>query len=336
MQAPEIPDNEALRLKALSALNVLDTRHEERFDRLTRLASRIFDVPIALVCLVDKDRQWFKSVCGLNASETSRDISFCGHVILQTDLMVIPDALEDKRFHDNPLVTEDPSIRFYAGFPLVNTDGSALGTFCIIDTKPREFSNEDYEALKDLAEMALSELSAIQLATLDDLTGISNRRGFTVLASKSLEVCRRLNKSASLLYLDLDNFKTINDQFGHKAGDTVLQDFASIIKETFRESDVIGRLGGDEFAVLLSTNASDNAHLSINRLQDAVSDHNRSSNKAYDIAFSAGCVEISEEHDFNLDTILQEADRKMYSRKKLNAVPAAQNLNHHPVLTPVV
>jgi GAF domain-containing protein len=118
MLVPGKPANEDERFKCCTALNLLDSAPEERFDRLTRLAKRLFNVPIALVTLVDKDRQWFKSCVGLDATETSRDVSFCGHAILQNELLLVPDAREDVRFHDNPLVTGAPNIRFYAGYPL--------------------------------------------------------------------------------------------------------------------------------------------------------------------------------------------------------------------------
>lgn len=211
MMKPAIPVDEGTRIDALHSLKVLDTPPEERFDRLTRLARRLFGVPIALVSLVDTDRQWFKSCDGLDASETSRDASFCGHAILGDDIFLIPDAARDERFQDNPLVTGEPRIRFYAGCPLTVTNGSKLGTLCIIDRDPREFDDEDLALLKDLARMAEQELAAVQLATMDYLTKLTNRRGFDALSTHALGLCRRLHKPASLLYFDLDKFKPIND-----------------------------------------------------------------------------------------------------------------------------
>ena len=145
MKKPDTPKNEKSRLYALRSLNVLDTPTEERFERLTRLAKRMFDVPIALVTLVDENRQWFKSHVGLNMTETPRDISFCGHAILGNDIFIIPDTIKDERFSDNPLVLNKPYIRFYAGCPLRYLDGSILGTLCIIDTKPRDLNAEDLD-----------------------------------------------------------------------------------------------------------------------------------------------------------------------------------------------
>ena len=202
MEKPDIPKGEETRLKTLRSLNILDTSPEERFDRLTRMAKRMFSVPIALVSLVDENRQWFKSCLGLDASETSRDISFCGHAILGDDVFIISDASRDDRFADNPLVIDEPNIRFYAGCPLRFTDGSKLGTLCIIDREPRTLSDGDLELLKDLALTAERELTAVQLATLDDLTNIPNRRGFMMVAQHSLQLCVRQKIPASLVYLE--------------------------------------------------------------------------------------------------------------------------------------
>src|SRR5437763_23683 len=143
--------DEATRLIALRALNLLDTPAEERFDRITRTAMRTFDVPIVLISLVDADRQWFKSCQGLALTETPRSISFCGHAILQDQALIIRDALLDPRFSDNPLVTGDLHMRFYAGQALSVLNGSRVGTLCLIDRRPRDFSADDCHALRDLA-----------------------------------------------------------------------------------------------------------------------------------------------------------------------------------------
>ena len=161
MKAPDIPLNEAQRQAVLDATGLLDSDPEERFDRLTRVAARMFDVPIALVSLVDRDRQWFKSCQGLDARETPRDISFCGHAILQPDLFVVEDALADERFADNPLVQSEPRIRFYAGAPLRGADGHRLGTLCLIDRRPRKLTDDERPSLRDLADAVEREIGAL-------------------------------------------------------------------------------------------------------------------------------------------------------------------------------
>ena len=152
------PANEQARVIALDKYAILDTDPEQFFDDLTLLASYVCNTPIALISLVDEDRQWFKSRVGLDASETSRDIAFCSTAILQTDVFVIPDALADERFRHNPLVVSDPHIRFYAGAPLINEDGYALGTLCVVDRAPRELAPEQKEALKALSRLVLAQL----------------------------------------------------------------------------------------------------------------------------------------------------------------------------------
>lgn len=194
MLEPAVPFDETSRLATLRGLNILDTPPEERFDRLTRLAQKLLNVPIALVSLVDSNRQWFKSCQGLDATETPRSISFCGHAILENQLFIIPDALLDPRFADNPLVVEPPNIRFYAGQPLKALNGSRLGTLCVIDRMPHHLSQAECDSLRDLAVLVENELN-----TLDYQTATQS-----LLKSE-----KRLN---AVLENILDGIITINDQ----------------------------------------------------------------------------------------------------------------------------
>jgi PAS domain S-box-containing protein len=162
MLEPPFPPDEKNRMIALHGLHILDTPPEERFDRLTRIAKCIIDVPIALVSLVDSNRQWFKSSLGLDVKEISRCISFCGHAIHKDEIFIIPDASKDSRFADNPLVTGAPHIRFYAGKPLKAKDGSSLGTLCVIDIKPRNITQIEQDALCDIALLVEKELNSIE------------------------------------------------------------------------------------------------------------------------------------------------------------------------------
>ncbi|MGV3619883.1 MAG: diguanylate cyclase domain-containing protein [Archangium sp.] len=158
MQTPPIPANEAERLAALRGFAVLDTPAEAAFDRFTRLAAKLFDVPIALVSLIDEERQWFKSELGLGAQQTPREFAFCAHAIEEKEPMVVSNALKDPRFHDNPLVSGDPHIRFYAGSPLVTHDGHAVGTLCVIDRRPRELNETQRELLTELGKLVMEQL----------------------------------------------------------------------------------------------------------------------------------------------------------------------------------
>lgn len=315
MITPPTPINEPQRLDTLRSLNVLDSAPEERFDRLTRLAKRLFGVPIALVSLVDADRQWFKSCIGLDATETSRDVSFCGHAILEDDILVVPDTLSDVRFHDNPLVTDAPNIRFYAGCPLTVVNGSKLGTLCLIDVNPREMSEDDLELLRDLARMAEQELSAVQLATTDELTKISNRRGFETLATHGLNMCQRLERPATMLFFDLNGFKAVNDTFGHAEGDRALVTFSEVLIHSMRQSDVVGRLGGDEFVVLLTSATATETEIILNRMQEDLTKKNQEVKRGYDIKFSVGIIEFDLETHKDIHGVLAAADSEMYKNK---------------------
>ncbi|MEQ1857251.1 MAG: sensor domain-containing diguanylate cyclase [Longimicrobiales bacterium] len=315
MPPAPLPENEGQRLKALHALDILDTPPEERFDRLTRVARRLFDTPIALMSLVDADRQWFKSRPGLDFPETPREHSFCAHAILGEGVFVVPDALEDDRFRDSPLVTSFPEIRFYAGCPVRGPDGSALGTLCVIDHEPRDIDNDDVDALKDLAGMAEQELKTLALATIDELTSLSNRRGFDAIAAHTLAMCHRVDRPATLMLFDLNGFKQVNDTFGHAAGDRLLQKFSRELRATFRDSDVVARFGGDEFCVLLSGATA----LDVQRPLSILLDRLEKSGERPPIVFSVGAATYNSKVHETVAHLVQEADIAMYKQKRARA-----------------
>lgn len=316
MKPPQIPVDEQERLNHLRALAILDTPPEERFDRVTRMAKRLFGVPIALVSLVDENRQWFKSCLGLNATETDRGISFCGHAILNKGVLVINDATLDERFFDNPLVAGEPHIRFYAGHPLHTLSGHGLGTLCIIDQTPRDFSDEDIAMLGDLASMVEREIMAVQLSIIDELTKISNRRGFLTLTRYSLDVCKRELFPAALIFFDLDKFKEINDTHGHAEGDRALKTFADEMRESFRTSDIFARLGGDEFVALLTNIGAEQIHELIQRFDASLRSRCASTCLPHFIEFSYGVVAYEPLKHKSIEDMLNEADSAMYENKK--------------------
>ncbi|MBO9643346.1 MAG: sensor domain-containing diguanylate cyclase [Pseudacidovorax sp.] len=321
MIAAPIPPDDTARVCALHALRVLDTPPEERFDRVTRLARRMFQVPIALVSLVDTDRQWIKSCQGLDTAETARETSFCGHAILQDGILEVPDLTLDERFHDNPFVVDDPRVRFYAGAPLTDRQGLRLGTLCILDREPRHLTGEDRALLRDLADMVREELIAAHAATTDHLTQLSNRRGLELLGGHVLKVCERLAMPARLLFLDLDGFKQINDRFGHAEGDAALQRFAEALRRVFRAADVGARLGGDEFVVLMSHADDAAAEAALARLRAVIDDCNAGRPPAMALRYSAGLARWSPRQGTDIHDLLQDADRAMYRHKQQRPAP---------------
>jgi len=297
---------------SLHSLRILDTPSEDRFDRITRMAQRFFNVDTCLVSLVDSDRQWFKSKQGLDACETSREISFCGHAILDDEILVVRDTAKDIRFADNPLVTDDPFIRFYAGCPIKGPDGHYVGTLCLIHGQPLDFSEQDQETLRDLAAMVEDELKVSSQITTDELTQIANRRGFNLVASHMLSLCRRTDIGAELVYFDLDGFKQVNDSLGHKAGDEILQHFAKLLVKCFRTADVVARLGGDEFVVLL-TAIDCSSKEALQRLERLAADE--SCDVLQRLAWSVGTFKFDPACHSTVESLLADADSKMYNDK---------------------
>ena len=194
MKAP-LHKNEAKRIKVLWQYDVLDTVPEEVFDELADLAGLICGAPIALISLVDENRQWFKAKIGLTINETSRDVSLCAHAILQDELFIIADATRDKRFKDNPLVTAGPKIRFYAGMPLITPDGHAIGTLCVIDKVPRNLTKDQKQALRVLARHVMTQLElrrhALELVKVRDDCKVTKAQ----LARAQAEIARLKRKA---------------------------------------------------------------------------------------------------------------------------------------------
>lgn len=441
-----VPDNEEQRLKALAEYHLMDTPPEEVFDRLAGLASRLFNVPIVLVSLVGNERQFFKAHVGLDLADTSREVSFCAHAIVQDDILFIPDATKDGRFSSNPLVLDFPFIRFYAGKPLVSASGEKVGTLCLIDTQPREiFTPEDRRNLTDLAALVLDrmemrrlnyakavsqarfeniaatspdaiicsssegvitfwnrsaerlfgytaeeivnhageiivpdsrrriydaelnrlrhgqkpqlagrtiELSGLRkdgsefpaefslsiwqeggtisvgaivrditerrqneerlfrLASLDALTDLPNRGAWRECLKETLAA----EKPATVLLLDLDGFKEVNDTLGHSAGDAVLKEVAARLKATCADAIMVARLGGDEFVVLLPGNDERQANAVAGQLIAAITDRYEFAGQTAEVGVSAG-VALAPQHSTRPEELLGAADLALYRAK---------------------
>lgn len=262
------PFNEAERLASLRKMLLLSTPDEEAFDRVTRTAQRLFNVPIALVSLVDDSRQWFKSCIGLPVRETGRDVSFCGHAIMHDEILVVENTALDPRFFDNPLVSGAPHVAFYAGRPLHNAERHRVGTLCVIDRKPRAFGPADRLALNDLghwvehifynrelgeAEKAmLGELDEARRAgLLDPRMNIWNRGAAMQMLEREAWRALRNHSPLSVLIVDIDDFAQVGELYGQPAADAVQSEFAKRLRSLIRPYDSIGRGGDDEFVVIL-------------------------------------------------------------------------------------
>ncbi len=267
MLKPPIPPDEAQRVAALRSLDVLFTSAEGRFDRITRLASRLLGAPISLVSLIGDDCQWFKSSQGLAASETPRDISFCGHAILADATFVVEDTLCDPRFVDNPLVTGEPHIRFYAGHPLHSVDGSRVGTLCVIDREPRRLAREQLDVLRDLAALVESELQRCQLsethrslvagwddaqrrAMTDAQTRVWSRQAVLAFLGQEISGAPR-HGMGGIVLVRMDDAAIVRQRDGAAAADALLREVAERIRRAVRRGDAVGRYDTDEFLVVL-------------------------------------------------------------------------------------
>ena len=477
MPAAKNPDDELIRLYSLQQLSVLDSNAEEEFDALVKAASLVCDVPISLISLVDADRQWFKANIGLpGVTETPRELAFCAHAIHGDGILEVNDATQDVRFADNPLVTGDPNIRFYAGATLKLKDGSNVGTLCVIDSKPKSLNEKQLEileclataavkaletrrireiekelkeneqkfqqmiqnqsvatfmidsqhrvthwnkacealtgaiatdmigsteswrafypaprpcladlvlekkqnevgnhypktkkstlvetgmhaeawfdglggklryvifdaapivdlngnitavveTLQDITEQKLAEEEVNTLAFYDALTGLPNRRFLLERVDHALALSKRSDKYGALLFIDLNNFKSLNDKMGHDKGDLLLQQVASRLKSCIRESDVVARLGGDEFVLMLENlsedwlDASDKTKIVGQKMTRTIKQVYDLNGYAYYGTASIGAALLHSKFG-KVDDVIKQADKMMYQAKVGNS-----------------
>ncbi len=345
MPPAPLPWNEVDRLEALQSYEILDTPCEASFDNIAGLAAWLTACPISLVSLVDQDRQWFKARHGLNMTQTPRDQALCAHAIIDpTRPLVVPDATQDARFADSELVTGHPAIRFYAGIPLVSPDGFPLGTLCVLDQTPRQLAPDVLNALAVLAQSVTTNLDLHRsmrrmqrIALTDGLTGLPNRRAFMEALSQSIARQRRDSQPFSVLYLDLDGFKQINDQHGHAGGDRVLTEVADVLRSSVRRTDTAARIGGDEFAIVLVGGDGAEASLVGERLRVRV--EQRMTANQWAVTASIGAVSFmtppkSEEAALAVaDALLYHAKASGKNKVLSSDYPAAGSLGTPPRIT---
>jgi diguanylate cyclase (GGDEF)-like protein len=306
---------EDARVAALHRYEVLDTAPEQAFDRITRLVKVVLEMPMVVVSLVDRDRQWFKSKQGVAAPETPRNISFCTHTIQGTKPLIVNDAHADPRFANSPLVTGDPHIRFYVGVPLRSRDGYNVGALCSMDTKVRDLSVEQINVLEDLARLIVDELELRIEASTDSLTGVMSRRAFNEQANREIGRANRYGSPLSCALIDADHFKSVNGSYGHGVGDRALQHIASICNKALRTSDYIGRIGGEEFAVMLPETDLATAMEVAERLRKAIASNPLEvAGTRIKLTASIGVATYSDTMK-NSDGLLSNADFAMYDAK---------------------
>ncbi len=267
MLSAPVPEADMARLAALRAANCAYAPREERFDRITRTARRLLQVPMALISIVEQDEQWFRSVQGVEVAHTPRDISFCGHLVALNRPFCVPDTWQDPDFSDNPLVTGPPGIRSYLGWPLQIAVGVTVGALCVMDTMPRTYGAEDFEALSDLAGMTETELkvnapslqnrllmrlSAIQRkAALDPLTGCWNIRGFRELLALGYDEARANGADLGVCHLHVNDLQAVAAAANYSNEDAVIQLLAQVLRQRLPRQGAMARLGQQDFCVLV-------------------------------------------------------------------------------------
>jgi diguanylate cyclase (GGDEF)-like protein len=309
----------------LAKAALFDMESAERFERLTRMARRLFDVPIVALDLerpaaAGADAWLLESGGCAEPTEASRSAqALLGWAKAQARPTVIADIERATCAGLTPDTGAAIGIRAIAALPLLDDAGRRMGSVLLADTRPHALAEEDMALLADLACGLAMEINAQRLSTVDELTGLNNRRGFDRAGRQLLELCRRHANELLLVSFDLNGFKRINDEFGHAEGDRALQLFAALLAQNYRASDLLGRLGGDEFAVLALQAGKEEVHRVLERLRAAACQLHSRGVTPYLIRFSAGCVSFDKHLHSNLASLLSQADAAVYGEKARSA-----------------
>ena len=319
MQEAGLPKNEASRLATLHGLGILDTPCEDRFDRYTRIAARTFERPIALISLIDRRRQWFKSAVGVDIDETPRETSFCGHAILGDGVFEVQNARLDPRFRDNPLVVGPPSIRFYAGAPLIAPNGHRLGTLCIIDRVPHQLSDDEKATLKNLADMVVGEM----LKRVDAEVDRSDRVTHTIAGASFFDAIPD-EHGLSVLLFDIDDVMASHDD--EHSGLSPAEIFSQLLHDYFPTALSIAHIGDYHFCVLLRPDETYDEVRAINRLcSDAKKLLCFADGHEFLTPF-AGHLQYNPDSDASVDDMLLDAER-MFLRHERVPIPDVPDIN---------
>ena len=323
---PPPPANEAARLDFLLSCGILDTPQDERFDRLTRIASRVYGADVAFLSFVDDRYQWMKAITGNGiGSSIERERSVCQIMIASGEPLVFGDMQKEPKLNGHPVAPFLP-FRFYAGVPLLTPEGAAVGSFCILKHEPQDAAGFDVSTLIDLAAVSMDEIELWQhnqvlerAAQTDGLTGIANRRAFDQALERASRRVRRTQEPLSLLLLDLDYFKALNDTAGHQAGDDVLRQFACVVAQAARRpDDVAARYGGEEFALILPSTDQTGALEAAQRLGANLASAEIPHPRGVDglVTVSIGAVTADPATEFTAGALVSAADAKLYEAKR--------------------
>ena len=309
-------DDEEGRLAALKRYQVLDTDSERPFEMVVSLVEDIFNLPVCAVSLVDADRQWFKAQRGLQICETARDLAFCHYAIQQVEPLVVPDTHADPRFAENPLVTGEPYLRAYAGIPLVTPDSYQIGTLCVMDVKPRDFTADELRILSKFARLVVDQLELRIHAGQDQLTGVMSRRSWVSMVAEEIQRAARNANLLSIALFDIDRFKQINDAYGHAVGDQVIRSVIAACDQEMRAGSKIGRIGGEEFAILFTECALDQAVVAAERCRRAIERLSLRGPDGEDMQITASFgVAPLFSYALSPDELIELADRALYNAK---------------------
>ncbi len=330
-----IASTATIKLAQLPESTFFCTPIEERFERLTRLARRALNVPVAAITFLNEEKQWFKSVAGWTVTELPNDQSFCPITLAAGQLTVFEDTHQEPAVRQHPLVTTGPHFRFYAGLPIVDENGNLCGTFCVFDQKPRQLSPRDRATLADLAALTQREIVSEHMRSvhtsltsklgiarresmMDPLTRLWNRRGASVLIKGALDAAREQGSRVGLAILDLDNFKRINDSYGHQVGDEVLRKTALRLVQGIRNNDSVCRVGGDEFLLLMKDVDAKMARQTTERLRCSVG-ANPIPTRQGDIrvSTSVGYAVRAGGEDISVEELIGRADKALLKSKSL-------------------
>lgn len=316
MKNDEAAAEEQARLQALHRNDILDTEAEPAFDRAAQIAQAIADVPVAMVNFVDEERRWCKACTGSPSRVIPRALSFCEQIVRTKEALYVPDAAADPRFQAHPLVVGPPYMRFYAGVPLRVEDDKVVGTLCLIDQVSRQLNQQQFDALASLARMVEHELALRRIAYTDPLTGVYNRRLFFDMAEREIARARRSGALVAIAHLDVDQFKAVNDKWGHEFGDRVLTAVTGACRQNIRQEDTLFRMGGDEFVVLFAESTAVGAERAGERLRSAVAQAELAlPDPSLHPSVSVGVVKSAPGPDGRANRLLDQADQALYRAK---------------------